>query len=244
MKLKQTMLLIFVFIIILISMRCDTTEPPSKASLTLTLEDVSCTEAWLTLKSTDLPLPTSVVLKQNDITRATINLTTNDTIIYVDSLLPKQTYTFQIASIKYPVSSNQANATTLDTTSHNFTWQTWTFGEHSSSSLYDVAIIDENNIWAVGEIYMKDSLGNPDPHAYNAVHWDGSKWELKKIGNQGGWACHTVFAFSANDIWFEGTIHWDGSKYTVKKMAGHYCQMEMVGKLIKCGAVRAMIYMQ
>jgi len=47
----------------------------------------------------------------------------------------------------------------MDTTSHNFTWQTWTFGEHSSSRLYDVAIINENNIWAVGEIYMKDSLG-------------------------------------------------------------------------------------
>jgi len=70
--------------------------------------------------------------------------------------------------------------TTLPTTSHNFTWQTFTFGERTSA-LYDVAIIDENNIWAVGEIYMNDSLGNPDPNAYNAMHWNGSKWEIKKI---------------------------------------------------------------
>ena len=47
--------------------------------------------------------------------------------------------------------------------------------------LYDVAIIDENNIWAVGEIYLNDSLGQPDPTPYNAVHWDGISWNLKKI---------------------------------------------------------------
>jgi hypothetical protein len=47
----------------------------------------------------------------------------------------------------------------IDTTSHNFNFQTWRFGEYSSSTLYDVAIIDENNIWAVGEIYLNDSTG-------------------------------------------------------------------------------------
>ncbi len=46
--------------------------------------------------------------------------------------------------------------------------------------LYDVAIIDENNIWAVGEIYMNDSLGNPDPKRYNAIHWDGTKLGINK----------------------------------------------------------------
>ena len=44
-----------------------------------------------------------------------------------------------------------------------------------------IANIDENNIWAVGEIYMLDSLGNHDPHAYNAVHWDGLNWEMLRI---------------------------------------------------------------
>jgi hypothetical protein len=105
----------------------------------------------------------------------------------------------------------------MDTTSHNFTWQSWTFGEHSSSVLYDVAIIDENNIWAVGEIYMKDSIGNPDPIAYNAIHWDGIFWKAKKIsvlfkGNIITPTLEGVFAFSGNDIWFVGSlpIHGDG----------------------------------
>jgi hypothetical protein len=69
----------------------------------------------------------------------------------------------------------------IDTTSHNFTFQTWTFGEHSSSILYDVTIIDENNIWAVGEIYMNDTLGQPDPQPYSVAHWDGSDWTIIKV---------------------------------------------------------------
>ena len=71
--------------------------------------------------------------------------------------------------------------TDQDTTSHNFTFQTWSFGQHSSNILYDVAIIDENNIWAVGEIYLNDSLGQTDPQAYNAIHWNGVQWEFKRI---------------------------------------------------------------
>jgi hypothetical protein len=68
----------------------------------------------------------------------------------------------------------------IDTTSHVINWTIDEIGEYGSI-LRDVAIIDENNIWAVGEIYLKDTLGNPDPKAYNAVHWDGSKWQLKRI---------------------------------------------------------------
>ncbi|MCK7525918.1 MAG: hypothetical protein MZV64_54080 [Ignavibacteriales bacterium] len=34
---------------------------------------------------------------------------------------------------------------------------------------------------------MNDSLGNPDPNAYNAVHWNGQSWELKRIYYY--WSC-------------------------------------------------------
>ncbi|PID55607.1 MAG: hypothetical protein CR986_10730, partial [Ignavibacteriae bacterium] len=43
-----------------------------------------------------------------------------------------------------------------DTTFQNFTFKKWEFG-NTYSHLYDVAIIDENNIWAVGEIYTEDT---------------------------------------------------------------------------------------
>jgi hypothetical protein len=58
----------------------------------------------------------------------------------------------------------------MDATSHDFTFQTFTFcGTAGSSTLYDVAIINENNIWAVGEIPVTDTSQNGST-MYNAVH--------------------------------------------------------------------------
>jgi len=111
----------------------------------------------------------------------------------------------------------------MDTTSHNFSWQTWTFGEHSSSVLYDVAIIDENNIWVVGEIFLNDSLGQHDPTPYNAVHWDGVSWTVTRIptkafsGSTVSSQIRAIFAFNENDIWtfsIAGSYsHWNGTNW-------------------------------
>lgn len=218
--------MLLLFILILLSVQCDTTEPPeNKASLTLTVEDVSCTEAWLHLKLSDMSLPSIVALYKNGAVTQNNILCYGDTLLYVDSLLPKQTYKFK-ASLpdEGRQSSNEISVTTMDTTSHNFTWQTWTFGEHSSSVLYDVAIINENNIWAVGEIYMKDSLGNIDHNAYNAVHWDGSEWQLKRIKTYSSCdpvdysSIRSITAFDSNNIIFMtggSIIKYDGTNYKI-----------------------------
>jgi hypothetical protein len=72
----------------------------------------------------------------------------------------------------------------------------------------------------VGEIYLLDSLGQPDPLPYNAVHWDGNEWELKRIqtilrGNLVTVPLTGIFAFSSNDIWMVGSlpIHGDGQNW-------------------------------
>ena len=208
-------------VVITFLISCNTVEPPpDKAVLTLTLEDVSCTEAWITLTTANLQLPATLnLLKDNTITK-TINLQTADTLLYIDSLLPNQTYKFHsvIQSINH--SSNEISVTTMDTTSHNFTFQTWTFGTIGSSSLYDVAIISENNIWCVGEILVADS--SPNGYTmYNAVHWDGNEWNLKKITvNFRGFlitpTLEGIFAFSPTQIWLAGglTIFGDGTSWT------------------------------
>jgi hypothetical protein len=198
------------FLLLLCTVSCNTVDPPpDKTVLTLTLEDVSCTEAWITLTANNLQLPATLNLIKDNSTTKTINLQTADTLLYIDSLLPNTTYNFQaiIQSSNQSIKSNEIATATLDTTSHNFTWQTWTFGEHSSSTLYDVAIVNENCIWAVGEIYMYDSLGNSV--SYNAIHWNGIDWELKRILYKGGfWVIRTVFAFSENDIWFSTSVRY------------------------------------
>jgi hypothetical protein len=212
------------YLFLLCTASCNTTEPPTPPDepipvLKLELEDVSCTEAWITLKANNLQLPATLnLLKDNTITK-TINLQTADTLLYIDSLLPNQTYKFHSVIQSIDHSSNEISVTTLDTTSHNFNWQIFTFGEHGNSVLFDVAIVGDE-IWAVGAIYMKDSLGNLDNNAYNAVYWDGQKWELDRIpyyyqGQPFYHPIQSVYAFGSNDIWFcgNGVIHWDGNNF-------------------------------
>lgn len=226
---KNILLLSITFLLFIIS-SCDSTEPPppneTKPTLALELDDASCTEAWLQLKTKDLTLPAELTLKQYNPTGDSLSkifiLNTQDSLLYIDSLLPNQYYSFQVSSIQNPessISSNELSVTTMDTTSHNFTFASWTFGTVGSSVLYDVAIIDENNIWAVGEIMIADTSQNGYT-TYNAVHWDGSQWELKRIpyyfNSQAYYhPIQAIFAFNENDIWFcgNGVINWDGTNF-------------------------------
>jgi hypothetical protein len=213
----------FIYLLLLIQVlllsKCNSVDPPpppngEKPTLTLTLEDVSCIEAWIKPTTTNIQLPASITLQQNNQNRKTINLVKADTLIYVDSLLPNTRYQYQVSSIEYQVSSNEISVTTMDTTSHDFTFETFTFGGTAgSSTLYDVATIDENNIWAVGEILVADTSVNGYT-TYNAIHWDGSQWELNRILYQGGfWVIRTIFAFNENDIWFSAFVRYDGQNF-------------------------------
>ena len=226
----KNIILLSLILLLLISASCNTTEPPSNTTLTLKLEDVSCIEAWIKLKTTNLQLPTTLTLIQFNPTGDTVTqniiLSNADSLLYIDSLLPNQTYKI-LAAMQQPVpmgynnASNELSITTMDTTSHNFTFQSWTFGTIGNSVLYDVAIINENNIWAVGEIKIADASINGYT-TYNAVHWNGSDWELKRINMQS--SCNPVtypplkaiWAFSENNIavtsggsigWFDGNTN-------------------------------------
>ena len=219
--LRNKIITVFIFFAGLFFLSCNPAEPDNKpADFEFAAEDASCTEAWLTLKVNDIA---GAKVYRGDSLIFNLTQQSIDTTLYDEGLLPNNVYKYHTTIQLY----NNSNAVTkeltiqtMDTTSHNFSWQTWSFGKHSSSVLYDVAIINENNIWAVGEIYMKDSLGNPDQHAYNAVHWDGSSWELKRIpydyhGTNFYHPIKAVFAFGQDNIWFcgNGVIHWDGNSF-------------------------------
>lgn len=226
----MTILTSLLLLIIVVS--CNTTDPTppdeTKPTLTLAIDDASCTEVWLQLTTKDLTLPAELTLKQynpsGDSLTQTFSLSTQDSLLYIDSLLPNQTYQYQVSSGQYQVSSIKQQVTTMDTTSHNFTFTSWTFGTIGSSTLYDVAIINENNIWAVGDIKIADTSINGYT-TYNAVHWDGSEWELLRIQNYDYpntlvyGALQTILAFSENDIWFcsySNLVHYNGSTFTSK----------------------------
>ncbi len=112
------------------------------------------------------------------------------------------------------------NTSTLDTTSHAFTFQQYSWGGDGSSFLHDVTILSDTNIWAVGEIQLLeyDSSGNQITSPYGAAHWDGSSWKLVKLPTSiSGIYLKPlgIIAFSPTDIWLaEGTgvYKFDGNK--------------------------------
>lgn len=84
-----------------------------------------------------------------------------DTVVYDSGLAPAHRYTYHAELWKAGNRLGKANnikLTTMDTTSHDFQWEVITIpSPYGSGALYDVAIINENDIWAVGEIYS-DSI--------------------------------------------------------------------------------------
>ena len=231
------------------SLSCDSTEPPpivpppspDLRKITLSVEDVSCIEVWLNIKADSITFPSEIILLK-DTVEQTISLGCSDTTLYIDSLLPNKPYTYKaILTADTTIKSEPVTAQTLDTTSHNFTWQSWEFGEHSSSVLYDVAIIDENNIWAVGEIYMNDSLGQPDPFPYNLVHWNGSQWELLKVSYHDFGTTQkfpgklkTIQLFGIDSIYVcssANLLKWDGKEW--KELAFFMTSIPFTGQVNK-----------
>jgi hypothetical protein len=91
----------------------------------------------------------------------------------------------------------------------------------------DLAIIDDNNIWAVGEFHLRDSTGNFDRTMCNVLRWDGIQWNPQRLyydyhGSQYLSRGDAVFAFGADDIWLStGTAaHWDGHTLTALDLIG------------------------
>jgi hypothetical protein len=111
-----------------------------------------------------------------------------------------------------------------DTTSHDFTWRIDTLGTYGSV-LYDVAVISEDDIWAVGEIHTNetdrfDSLGNW-VNPYNAAHWNGGEWELKRIpyiynGQPFYHSLNFALSFESGEVWFggNGIVQWNGNRFS------------------------------
>ena len=209
MKFFQYNYILILILIFLFSLEsCKSPTAPNNKNLTLTISDVSCTEAWITLSSNNVPLPANILIKKNGNEFLNINLVNKDTALYDSSLLPNQTYSYQaVYNNGFNLGMSEVvSAKTMDTTSNNYSWQLYTLGNAlgASSTLYDVAIINDTSIWAVGEINIQDSIG-----MFNAVHWDGKNWNLKRIEyytvcgqtNRTPYPARSILAYNENEIW-------------------------------------------
>ncbi len=168
------------------------TDPPENGNVEpaamLTVSDTGLTRLGLRLQLQNARLPVLAALTRANV-KDTLDdtllfrhvLTGNDTAFYDDNLQPNENYLYELWLAKDSTQQQwyrfAFNRRTMDTTGHNFSWQVYEFGGAGGSSyLNDVAIVNENNIWAVGRISVADSAGEIEE--YNAVHWDGEKWEM------------------------------------------------------------------
>ena len=87
-------------------------------------------------------------------------------------------------------SSNVLSIHTIDSTSHDIDWTVEILG--TMGIIRDVQIIDENNVWAVGQIRrdLTNSTGDViGDTTYNVAHWDGNDWEFISAYN---WPCRPL----------------------------------------------------
>ena len=126
-----------------------------------------------------------------------------------------------------------------DTTGHDFTWQMDVLGDGASSRLSDVCIINENDVWAVGEIYLKDSTGEYVNPPYNVAQWNGQNWELKSIKFRYFYGelyakAECIFVFNEKDIVISSggsVMHWDGQSW--RSLGYLFDQSTVIGNVYK-----------
>lgn len=109
-----------------------------------------------------------------------------------------------------------------DTTSHNIIWTVDELaGEGGSSTLWSAAVLNDTLIYAVGEMYLRDSSGVYDPVCYNLAVWNGRSWQLTRMpyhyqGDVVYNPMYAIFALNANSIYFggNGVLYWDGYSFS------------------------------
>jgi hypothetical protein len=103
-------------------------------------------------------------------------------------------------------SSNRIEVSTLDTTSHDYTWEIIIPGGATySNNLHDVWGLNDNNVYAAGIVTLNDT-------SRAVLKWDGQKWNPLFRG--GG--IYAIHGFSSDDIWIAGNLvfHYNGTEWT------------------------------
>lgn len=173
---------IFVYMLfVLLLITCSTEPENNDPQITLTPLDRSVTEAFINVSMSKVESGDTILIKRDEVTVIKFKSFSGDTTVIDTGLTQSATYSYAAKIKGRNTGSNKIEIETMAPTSHEFTWRTWKIGDTPTSGLFDVMINNENDIWAVGAVYLNDLLGNPESLPYNAFHWDGKDWEKKKI---------------------------------------------------------------
>ena len=211
-KAKTAISIILLLIATIFAMSCKECPAEPDYDIYLTVEDVFSTSVVLSVTLPDSGDVSAFALDRDDSTVATYTCNDDDTLIIDDNLTPDTDYLYRVRFMKDGKTKSESDPVavhTMDTTSHDFTWEINTLGNYGSY-LKDAWIVDENNIWVVGNI-------ETDSGEYNSARWNGSEWELMGIYSN-TLDLYSIWYFSENDIWvtdYCSPIHWDGTTWTL-----------------------------
>jgi hypothetical protein len=220
MKLISTLLIHF---ILFFYTACNPTQSDIDFKDSFSVADASCTELWIKAHLINLELPAEIqIVVSNDRTEK-FSISLVDTLLQIDSLKPGTQY-----DLEFSFGNNRKinlTTSTLPVTSHNFTWETFYFGD-CNSSLVDVSIVDENTIIAVDKINFRDSTGNCWGNIHSYVIWDGVQWKVEKLivptyphSLMLPSDLTSVISFNSNNIFAASAgavMHWDGTQWNEK----------------------------
>lgn len=202
---------------------CPTQPDYPDQPITLNVQQVDLHAVQLEISVPDSSNPRQFRLTRNDQVVTDGTLGASDTVIWDGGLSPRTTYTYQAMSLYDGHITNRTDpvqVTTLDTTSHQFTWAMDTLGIYPSD-LHGVWGTDANNVYAVGLIFY-----SYDPYRFTGiVHWDGTQWTSMEY-HEGD--VNDIYGFGPDDIWAVGSYqvgyegfaliaHWDGQQWTTWK---------------------------
>ena len=199
------------------------TDPNDLPRIKLTAENVISKEVWLRVKFININEPREFVLERDGPEGRGKQIATGrtgkaDTLVIDTTALPRTVYAYKAIQLEgraRTLESDVVQVQTLDTTSHAVQWQIDTLGVRGE--IYDVWAFSRDNIWAVGEIYLRDSTGNQDPVKYNLARWNGQKWSIERVYyGQSLITFRAMYAFGESDVWVGGNtqpMHWNGSQW-------------------------------
>jgi len=215
---------LFIAFVVLLSLplltcKQDEVAPQIYSPKSIVAEDIGATDVWLHVKVV-APFPNNRIqlLRDNKVIMQTSS-TPLDSVLLDSDLLPNHTYRYKlVADVAETIAmqiSDPVSIKTLDTTSHDITWTMDTLGDGASSEFFDVAIVGDTLIHAVGQIYFLDSATGWRNPPYNGAIWRSDRWSFYTSTDVGyGWGIgYSVYAFGVNDVWVGNSIpdHWDGN---------------------------------
>lgn len=210
MKQSKSLIKFLLLVIIITGWACKVTEPPQteENKLQITVHDIGVREVYLSIQTKISSSNSTLLLQRNGKEIATLSSHT-DTLIVDTTAEQGNTYKYKLVLNKEGgqiSESNEIELTTLNPTSNDYNWQIIEFEGYNPACFQDVAIVNENDIWAVGEVDQYNPDGTYDWQPYGAAHYDGNSWKLVKvpyrIGTSPEWPGLINAAFSANGYLF------------------------------------------